>query len=989
MPRWGLAFVLVCFAAVLFPATARAQASISGTVTDASGGVLPGVTIEVASPALIEKVRTAATDGSGAYRITALRPGTYSVTFTMQGFNTVKREGIILQGTFDAPVNAELKVGSLEETVTVSGAAPIVDVQNNITQTVLTKEQIMALPGGRTVQGRAALIPGVVIPGGNTGVVAHGSDSQDSHTMVDGFKSGMHLVGRGTGRLGVGSVTQTQEAQIEELVYSTDSQGAEYALSGVRMNMIPKEGSNRVAFEAVSYGRHKRFESNNLGDLQAIGFRFVPQQFSFDFNPVIGGPIKENKLWYFGSVSGNKSNSQVLDSFFKPDHPSTPERCRNRPANDLCPADTGGVLNWSQTVRITHQVSQKHKLRYSFDNTRFLGIRGNYNTGGVITSPEASWRLPLYPAWLAQVKYTAPITNKILLEGGFSYERGDFRVLFQPENAVTDIAKIDIGRGILEENHNLNYSNTEKKKSVRFSLSYITGSHSLKTGFEDRWATALQSNPYNADILRRRTVNGVPLDVLVTNGPSRNLMEINFDGGGYIQDQWRIKRLTINLGARFDHFRAGIPAQNNPASLFTPEVRMDGPIENTPNWLDWATRTGFAWDIFGNGKTAVKAFAGKFVAGHALSRTSQFNPIFSQNDNRTWTDLNGDGTVISLVNGQAVPQYAEIGRPANDRFGTIAGIDRMDPDLKRDKNWTYEVTADHELFPRVRVGGGYYRRRYFDLAFTDNLVTSPVATAGMPGSDWTPFTYVGPADSRLPNGGREAITLYNLDPAKVGQRQGMLTNSGEFRTYNGFEVSANITLPRQAFAMTSFTTNKTRTDSCTNAQENPNDLRFCNQETPFRHIFKISAGVPLKYNIMISGNFQIYDAPGAGLVVVAPYFAANLPVTAALAGRPSITGGSGQFNSAASNPAFIQVNLLEPNRIYQQYFKVFDMRFSKVMNIGTYRLTALAEFENIGNIRSINQVNQAYSVANNGATWLRPTSIQGGRNARFGIQFRF
>ena len=647
---------------------ARAQASISGTVIDASGGVLPGVTIEVSSPALIEKVRTAASDGAGAYRITGLRPGTYTVTFVMQGFNTNKREGIILQGTFDAKVDAEMKVGALEETVTVSGAAPIVDVQNTITQTVLTKEQIEVLPGARTVQGRAALIPGVVLPGGNTGAVAHGSDSQDSHTMVDGFKSGMHLVGRGTGRLGVGSVTQTQEAAIEELVYSTDSQGAEYALSGVRMNMIPKEGSNKLAGETIAYGSKRAFEFNNLGDLQQppIGLRYVPQQFFFDFNPVIGGPIRQNKLWYFGSVSGNKSNSQVLDTYFKPNHPATPEPCRNRPANDLCPGDTGGVLNWSQTVRITHQAAQRHKLRYSFDNTRFLGIRGNYSTGGVITSPEASWRLPLYPAWLAQVKYTAPLTNRLLLEGGISYERGDFRVLFQPENAPTDIAKLDIGRGFLEENHNLNYSNTEKKKSARVSLSYVTGSHSIKTGFEDRWATALQSNPYNADILRRRTVNGVPLDVSVTNGPSENLMEINFDGGAYVQDQWRLKRLTLNLGVRFDKFRAGIPAQINPAGLFTPELRMTGPIENTPNWLDWATRTGFAWDLFGNGKTAVKAFAGKFVAGHALSRTSQFNPIFSQTDIRPWTDLNGDGTVVSLVNGRAVPQYAG-DRPADQR----------------------------------------------------------------------------------------------------------------------------------------------------------------------------------------------------------------------------------------------------------------------------------------------------------------------------------
>src|SRR5262245_88483 len=508
MRQWGAAIRFACAFALFLPSAAAAQASISGCVRDAAGGVMPGVTVEASSPALIEKVRTATTDSAGLYRITQLRPGTYTVTFTLAGFTTIKREGIILQGTFDAQVNADLRVGALEETITVSGASPVVDTQNTLTQTVLTKEQIDVLAGARTPKGRAALVPRVVIPGGNTGAVAHGSDSQDSHTMVDGFKSGQHLVGRGTGQLGVGSVTQTQEAAIEELVYTTDSQGAEYAFSGVRMNMIPKEGGNQFRMEGIAYGSNQHFESNNLGELQEApyNFRYVPQLFFFDFNPVVGGPIRENKLWYFGSVSGNRSNTQILDTYFKPDEPSTPEKCRNRTPDNLCPADTGANLNWSETVRITHQVTNRHKLRYSFDNTRSVTLRGNYSTGGLRTSPEASWLLPLFPAWLAQVKYTAPLTNRLLIEAGYAYQRGDFRVLFQPDNPLTYVAKIDQARGFLEENHNLNYSNTEKKKEARVSLSYVTGSHTIKTGFEDRWATALQANPYNADILRRRTL---------------------------------------------------------------------------------------------------------------------------------------------------------------------------------------------------------------------------------------------------------------------------------------------------------------------------------------------------------------------------------------------------------------------------------------------------------------------------------------------------
>jgi hypothetical protein len=148
---------------LLVPATVAAQASISGLVQDVSGAVLPGVTVEASSPALIEKVRTAVTDGAGRFSIVDLRPGTYAVTFTLPGFSIIKREGIVLSGTFDAQVNTELRVGALEETITVSGASPVVDVKNNITQVVLTKEQIEILPGTRTLKGRSALIPGVVI----------------------------------------------------------------------------------------------------------------------------------------------------------------------------------------------------------------------------------------------------------------------------------------------------------------------------------------------------------------------------------------------------------------------------------------------------------------------------------------------------------------------------------------------------------------------------------------------------------------------------------------------------------------------------------------------------------------------------------------------------------------------------------------------------------------------------------------------------------
>ena len=662
MRRWGAILVFVCAAALFLPAVAAAQASISGNASDTSGAVLPGVTVEVSSPALIEQVRTAITDGAGLYRITELRPGTYAVTFTLPGFSTVKREGIVLQGTFDAQVNAEMKVGALEETVVVSGASPVVDVQNTLTQTVINKEQLEVLPGSRTLKGRAALVPGVIVPTANTGVIAHGSASTDSHSMVDGFKAGNHLVGRGTGQLGVGSTTHSQEAAIEEIVYDVGAQGAKYAFSGVRMNMIPKEGGNRTSIEGIAYGSRETFESDNLGELKnaPYNFKFAPQEFFFDFNPVIGGPIKENKLWYFGSVSGNRSNTRILDTYFKPYEPSTPANCQDKPVDDpsqWCQADTGAVLNLSETVRVTHQVTPRHKLRYSFDNSRLDNLRGNYTTAGAKASPEASWQLPLYPTWLAQVKWTAPLTNRLLIEAGYSYQRGDFRVNYQPDNPIDRVSKWDLVRGRIEENVYLVYDNQERKQEGKVSVSYVTGSHSIKAGFENRWANAIQENAYNGDVAILFTLNNAPYLANVANGPSLNKMQFNWDGGLYVQDQWRLGRVTVNLGARYDKFNAFIPAQSVPASNFVAAYSIPQ-INNTPSWNDWATRTGLAWDIFGTGKTALKFYAGRFVAGEAFSNTSQFNPIYSRTENRVWTDRNGDGKIL---NPDASVQFNELG----------------------------------------------------------------------------------------------------------------------------------------------------------------------------------------------------------------------------------------------------------------------------------------------------------------------------------------
>ena len=757
-------------------------------------------------------------------------------------------------------------------------------------------------------------------------------------------------------------------------MYDTGGQGAEFASSGVRMNMIPKEGGNRFVAEGIAYASNKRFESNNITpELAATGLKYAYELFAYDFNPTAGGPIKKDKLWYFASFSANNRNGEVLDIYFKPNEPSTPPECRDRPVDDpsqWCPATTGASFNPSQTVRVTHQVASKHKLRYSFDNTRFTQVRGNFTTGGSKVSPEASWYLPLYPTYLAQVKYTAVPTNRLLVEAGTSFERGDFKTSFQPANSATAVSLRDTGTSWYYENYYSSYTYEQRLLSTKASVAYVPGSHSIKVGFENRSGNAIQTNPYHGDMAVRTVLNGEPVSVTVVNGTASNKQEIRFDGGAYVQDQWKINRLTINVGGRWDHFNAGIPANSAPASFWSPAVSM-AEISNVPNWNDFNLRAGGAFDLFGNGKTAVKASVGRYVGNHALDLTGPANPIYTKSDTRSWTDLNKDGKVI---NPDGTPQFDEVGPSRVAGFGTLSGTTTEEAGLRRDKNMSYEVSLQHTLMPRVSFSASYYHRRYYDLIWTDNLATAP--NDGLqPSPDYIPVSFKGPTDSRFPSGGGEQLTIYTVKPELLAAVSNQFKNSStNYRTYDYIELGLNAPLPRNGFLMTSWSPGKSHINTC--EVDNPNNLRFCDTDLGFRNLYKVAGTVPLPLGFSASAVFQIYDTPGSGLSLVPPYISANYAVTSAIAGYPLTGGGS------------ININLLEPGELFNDYYKILDARLIKDFRIGRLKTTVMAEFYNLLNMTNVVSVSESYSTGNP-AAWARPNALQRGRQIRGGLQMRF
>jgi hypothetical protein len=305
MRRMVSGLVLAWSCAVLFPAAVFAQATgIAGVVKDTTGAVMPGVTVEASSPALIERVRTATTDAQGQFKILDLRPGTYEVTFTLPGFSTVKREGIELPATFTATVNADLKVGTIEETVTVSGASPVVDMQNVIKRQVVSKDTIDAMPTSKNWSTIGIMTIGVSSNqndvGGSAGehqnqLKSHGGSFNDRLVQVDGLmNANMACNYSCTG-------ISTNDASTQELSYEFGAISAEVAGGGVRVNIIPKDGGNRFSGSGFFNYANDSLQGGNIDD--ALRNQGVTTGDSIlrihDLSGALGGPLKKDKLWFW------------------------------------------------------------------------------------------------------------------------------------------------------------------------------------------------------------------------------------------------------------------------------------------------------------------------------------------------------------------------------------------------------------------------------------------------------------------------------------------------------------------------------------------------------------------------------------------------------------------------------------------------------------------------------------------------------------------
>jgi hypothetical protein len=987
---------------ISFPVFARAQtgASITGTVQDSSGAVLPGVTVEASSPALIEKVRTTTTDSAGQYRIEQLQTGAYVVTFSLPGFNTIRREGVQLSGSFAATVSVDMRVGAVEETVTVTGEAPTVDIQSSSKQRVIDQALLTAIPTGQTPQIAAFMIPGANLSNvdvGGTNIInttggsmsIHGGSINDTRVLIDGVTIA-NAEGTGWAANMLPNMGSTQEVAVD---YSSAS--AESVTGGLLINMIPKTGGNAFSGTLFATAVNDAFEgSNNTDELRLRGLRTpnsLKQQ--SDVNPGLGGPLMKDRLWFYaaarftrqenyvGGLYRNKNAGDIGKWTYEPD-------TANRAVNS--------AIEKSVNLRLTWQMGSAQKLNVFYDQ--------HWRCQCAVTAPtiseEAANQIHYPISDLRSLAYTATPTSRILVEARFGVRREGFAYtpnnLADPQRLLIPVVEqAGLIPGLLYRGGGVSTATQPYQRTLGVtypssaSVAYVTGSHSAKAGYYNVTATRDSWVYDNAAHLTYRFSNGVPNQLTQRATPLERSERQKLDLGIYLQDKWTVGRATLSGGVRFDFFNSYFPEQTLVPAALVPNRNVTFPRTPMANWKDGVPRMGASYDLFGNGRTALKGALNKYVIAQGLQGTygDTANPVnrLANIVTRTWIDGNGNFAPDCDLTNVLAQDFRPIGGDlcgvvSDTSFGRPTVSLNYDPEVvtgwgTRPYQWEFAASVQHEVTRGVGVDVGYFRRWYGNFGVTDNLALQP--------SDFSTFSVTAPQDSRLPNGGGTTISgFYDLNPDKVtvvpNNYFTLARNYGkQIQHWNGLDATVNLRFGRRMTLQGGVSTGRSVTDNCEVVAGLPEaallTAPFCRQVQEFLTDGKLvgSYTVP-KIDVQVSGLF--YSRPG-------PQLSANLVV-------PNTTVRASLGRDLSANAQNVTINLVSPGSMFGDRRNQLDLRLTKPFRLDRTRVGANLEIYNVFNSNAVLTESATY-LNSSLAGWRIPQTIIPPRFVKISVQLDF
>jgi hypothetical protein len=1004
----------------LLPLQAFAQGTLTGTVRDASGAVLPGVIVEAASPVLIEKVRTVVSDGSGQWRIVDLRSGTYSVTFTLEGFTTSRRDGIELTGSATLAVPVEMRVGNLQETITVTGETPIVDVQSTRRETVLKGDVLQTLPATRSYGGLLNSIPGLTIAGGvsaqttptMTLFTAHGGDSLEGRITIDGLTVAAAFNGGG-----VSSFTY-DVTNVEEMQILVSGGLGEAETGGPSMNIIPRTGGNTFRGSGFWSGAGDWSRGENIDDyLRSVGITRGPALITaWDANGAFGGPIRRDRLWFYGSVRSFES-AQAVEGVFANAYAGDPTKWGYLRDDSVEARNSTGRDTY--LLRLAAQVTPRNRVTFSQENqylcegssvttgTDSCRTRGSnwIAMGSTTSSPEATPGFRDYPYFVTQATWASPVTNRVLLEAGFSrfhyLYAGNGQVLGHvPADAILDLIPVTEQRAI--DGHRANFAyrgvsvygdNDANPNNWRASIAYVTGAHNLKVGYQGTFQRSDRLGLTNQSQMAYRFDNGVP-NQFTFRLPTWQTADRTLSAALYVQDQWTVGRLTLQGALRYDRASSWSPAEHNGTTEVSRFNAAPISFERTVSvsgYNDLSPRLGAAYDLFGTGRTAVKVNAGRYLGPATNDRNYTVNNPANrivQSVSRNWVDGNGNYVVdCDILNPaqQTAPggdTCAALGGNSLNFANVSDGLTQVNPAIlggwgARADDWQFGVSVQQQVLSRVSVDVGYNRRWWGNYTVTDNQARSP--------EDYQTWVATAPLDSRLPGGGGYSITQYAITPAAFARpSRNYVTFDTDFgpariNYWHGVDVAVNARLRNGLVFQGGTSTGREIEDRCESVVniDSP-DPRDCRDVEPFTTTFRGLASYTIpKVDVLVSASLRSLPSPELS----ANYNVPNAIFQAQLGRLPA--GGTATGNQV--------VDLLDANQLFaEDRLTQVDMRFAKVLRFGGRRADFGVDLYNLFNTNTATGYDTTYDYGTtDGGGWLQPTSIVQPRFVRLNLTLSF